>query len=149
MTQPSEQPTQWFIEQGIDPRDGSKRYENNDTPLHIASRKGNLDAVQWLLDNSTELALDVNAKNNDGNPPLWHACFAGSTEIVSLLHKHGADINLTNDNNTTSLMYCSSSGREELTKLLLELGADKAIENLDGYTALDHATTREILKLLR
>ena len=141
----SEGLTEWLNEQGIDPRDLTKRYDNNDTALHIASRKGNARAVRWLI----EMGADVNAANLDGNPPMWHACFAGSEEIVRDLAAAGADVNQVNDNHTTSLMYCSSSGRESMVKLLIDLGADKSLENLDGYTALDHATTYTMVKMLK
>jgi len=33
---------------------------------------------------------DVNAKNNDGQTPLWYAKDSGYTHIVELLRKHGA-----------------------------------------------------------
>jgi pectate lyase len=55
------------------------------TPLHSAVYSSK-DIVELLL----AKGADVNAKDGNGRIPLWYAENKGNTEIVELLHKHGA-----------------------------------------------------------
>ena len=55
------------------------------TPLHIASLKGNKDAVQLLLN----AGADINRVNQDGLTPLQYATVWGRTDIVNLLRENG------------------------------------------------------------
>ena len=73
-----------------------KRY----TPLHIACmEQGNEQMVKIILQKilllletdeySEDLPLDMNIRDADGCTPLYHACYHGHDEIVSMLLKFG------------------------------------------------------------
>ena len=59
------------------------------TPLMMASRTGNVDAMKVLLDHGA----DVNAKETlRGTTPLMWAADEGHAAAIKLLIEHGADI---------------------------------------------------------
>ena len=75
---------------GIDPAFGQ-------TPLVWAALVGQLEAVDWLLQNGAA----VNGRTKDGGTPLHAVAFLGRVEIAKLLLQHGADIEAKNDNGDT------------------------------------------------
>jgi ankyrin repeat protein len=90
----------------------------------------------------------VDACNSDGSQPLWLACVGDDPEIVSLLVAAGADLDHKNVNGSTALMYAASAGKAKALARLLEAGADLDYEN-DGFSALDMASTKECLDMMR
>ena len=67
------------------------------TPLVWAALVGQLEAVDWLLQNGAA----VNGRTKDGGTPLHAAAFLGRVEVAKLLLEHGADIEAKNDNGDT------------------------------------------------
>ena len=63
------------------------------TPLLIASIRGHLEMVQWLLDQGA----DRDARATYGQDALYLASIGDHTAIVSLLLDRGMDINTAND----------------------------------------------------
>ena len=59
---------------------------NGQTPLCLSVHRGRRDIVELLI----AKGADVNAKNKWGLSALDIAVILGHTEIVELLHKHGA-----------------------------------------------------------
>jgi len=51
-----------------------------DTPMHVAARGGEVDAMQWLK----EQGADVNAKNNIADTPMHLAAGAGHVDAMRL-----------------------------------------------------------------
>jgi hypothetical protein len=88
---------------------------NNDTALHMASERVDLEIVRVLIDNGA----DPNAKDHCGRTPL-HRLANMSTYCVSKL----------SDNDGRKAKTC---------QLLLDGGADPAIKDSNGKTALDYA----------
>ena len=68
----------------------SHRNENNDTPFHIAVRKGKRNIVQALLKLYPE---GVNLKGSDDNTPIMEAILTRNFNMVKLLHENQADLN--------------------------------------------------------
>ena len=60
---------------------------NGTTPLHVASKFGNLEAMHVLL----EHGADVEVKNNGGETALQVAASHGGDKAVELLREHGAE----------------------------------------------------------
>jgi rhodanese-related sulfurtransferase len=118
---------------------------HGNTPLMFAAWKGDVPAVEALLDCGVEL----HAVNGDGNTALWLACVADNPGLVTLLVVAGLDIDHANATGATCLMYCASSGKAAIAKRLLELGADPGIKSQDDFSALDMAASLECLRLLR
>ena len=139
---------------------------NSNTPLHIASARGNLQIVASLInhgadvnkpvrDGGTPLLLaltnghldtlafllkhgaDVNRPVN-GFTPLHHAIMQDKLEIVQLLIKHGANVNTMNKDHTPLIVAVLQQNQSILHHLLLN-GANVNIQTSDGFTALMYA----------
>lgn len=121
------------------------RGENGSTPLLLAAREGKSGFVLELL----ELGTDVDAVNNDNNNSLWNAVYAEDETSIRALVKHGINKDNRNVNGATPLLYAASNGKANMVRLLLELGCDKNVRTIDDYDALELASTKEVLMLLR
>ena len=116
---------------------------DNLTPLMLAVKCLNLDAVNYLLQNGAYLDLE----DRYGQRCLQHLFDVGvntSCEILRSLIRNGADINARiNEMNQTLLMLATFQGsgdiRSEKFKLLIENGANVDLQDKSGNTALHYA----------
>lgn len=94
---------------------------NNDerSPLHRASCKGDIEAVISLLDEG----MSVNQTDHTGATPLHFAAWYGHTEIVQLLCNRGADVNLIEIHGYTPLKIAEFWKHFEIVELLIKAGA--------------------------
>ncbi|HBL98272.1 TPA: hypothetical protein DDZ86_01350 [Candidatus Dependentiae bacterium] len=93
--------------------------------LHQLINKNDLEGIKTLLQPGHK--IDVNAKNNNGYPPLNRAVFyACNFEIIKLLVKNGADVNRIGGS-TTSLYTATLDKNLEFVNFLLKYGADPFI----------------------
>jgi ankyrin repeat protein len=141
----SDSTLQWVAENGFDPQQLDKPGKHEDTPVVLASRRGEAAIAAELI----AAGVNVNHRNMDGTNALWAAVVADSREIADALLAAGVDIDNQNENGATVLMYAASNGKVFWVEYLLERGANTALKSLDDYTALDLANTIEILRLLR
>ena len=113
---------------------GGVKTENlpDDTLLMVASRRGKLDAMKWLLENGA----DANAKNSRGQTTLMVAA-AENLEAVPILLTYGADIQASDAREKTALSYAARSGTLETIKYLLSQGI--RFEQADKNNALIEA----------
>jgi len=86
------------------------------TPLHMAARRGNIAVAQALLDAGAALE----ARDKKGETPLRRAVNCGHPEFVSLLLARGADVNSRDKEGRTPLQ---AARRPEMVALLREHGA--------------------------
>jgi len=93
---------------------------NQDIPLIVASKMGNIELVELLLSKGAILDIQDNKKNT----ALYTATFNNQIGVVKLLLEQGADFNVKNDLNHTALSAACGKGYLEIVKLLLEKGAD-------------------------
>jgi hypothetical protein len=117
------------------------------TALNLAS-SFHTDVVQCLL----VLGADVNIPDNNGNTPLWTACYFGSLDIVKLLLANGANPDGHEKSGDTPLMIASLKERFDIVKLLIEKKADVNKKNEKGQTAFnaqDGGGNTAIMKLIR
>lgn len=121
------------------------RGENGSTPLLLAAREGKSKFVLELL----ELGTDVDAVNNDNNNSLWNAVYAEDETSIRALVSHKINKDNRNVNGATPLLYAASNGKANMVKLLLELGCDKNVRTIDDYNAIELASTKEVLMLLK
>ncbi|OGT50635.1 MAG: hypothetical protein A3F17_04680 [Gammaproteobacteria bacterium RIFCSPHIGHO2_12_FULL_41_15] len=68
------------------------------TPLHLASRTGNLAFIDKLI----KSGADINAQDSNGLTPLMYAVREGHKEVVELLIKNGADPAIKSKANMTA-----------------------------------------------
>ena len=135
----------FLAEHGFPPDDVNGRDGNQATPLMLATRLAPPDLVQELL----RAGADIHAVNADGNQALWFACVGEISENIQLLIDAGADLQHVNFTGATPLMFAASSGRVRAVTLLLAAGADPLFETEPGLSALDMASTQEVLVLMR
>ena len=64
-----------------------ERNELGRTPLYLAAKRGNLEAVKLLA----AAGANVDAPARYDMPPLWPAVQNGNTDVVRWLLDHGAD----------------------------------------------------------
>lgn len=104
---------------------GNIRNKHNETLLHVAAEKGDLDTVNYLLTNTlTKTLFKVSDKNTAGESSLLLATCHGHLETVAYLLKHG-NLTISDENSygLTPLLAATYLGHIQLTLLLLEHGA--------------------------
>ena len=117
-------------------------------PLHWASRRGHLEAVEIIL----SVTDDLDRVNSDELTPLHFAAIEGHCKIAEQLISIGANINSKARNATTPLQSAASKGHRDVVRMLLAGGAFIDATNMDGYRAQHLARASghiEIADLLR
>ncbi|XP_015765476.1 PREDICTED: transient receptor potential cation channel subfamily A member 1 homolog [Acropora digitifera] len=130
------------------------KYEN--TPLHVAAKKGFVQIIQFLLQDRKGKAL-VEEYDKYENTPLHVAAKKGFVQIIQLLLDNGCCIDCKNDGSLTPLhlaakfgriRYASSTtplhlaareGHVEMVKLLLSRKANITLTDSAGRNCLDMA----------
>ena len=107
------------------------------TPLMIASEKGHINAVNFLIGKGAYTEL----QNTEGETALHFVVRAkgDSVGIARRLIENGADVNARTHNNRTPLMLASSNDDINLVRFLLKNGANVNLEDDQGRTALYYA----------
>lgn len=84
---------------GMDLVDPNQRGAVDDTPLHIAARKGELEDVVVLLNSGAEIDI----AGDLGNTALHQAAMSGKVEVIKTLLMNGADPLIKNEFGQTAL----------------------------------------------
>ncbi|KAK2490584.1 hypothetical protein MC885_007922 [Smutsia gigantea] len=122
-----------------------KRNHRGETLLHIASIKGDIPSVEYLLQNGS----NPNVKDHAGWTPLVHeACSHGHLEVVALLLKHKALVNTTGYQNDSPLHDAAKNGHVDIVKLLLSYRASRNAVNIFGLRPVDYADSENMKSLL-
>jgi ankyrin repeat protein len=119
----------------------SHRISNWDeqSPLQIACRSGNLEIVRRLLDRGA----DPNSVDKLGMTPLMEACRIGNIKIMKLLVAADADIGVATTNRQTPLWFATLHGFPDAVRYLLdELETDPNFAREDGVTPLMVASSQ-------
>ena len=116
------------------------------TPLMIATKSGQIDAIHLLVNRDA----DVDVVDNLGMTALHAACSDGHFEIAKFLLEHGAKVNALNSNGETPFYLCAASacwieeGHLACLQLLRENGA--RVETPDALGKTPEAVAGEHLK---
>ncbi|XP_058388933.1 BRCA1-associated RING domain protein 1 isoform X2 [Diceros bicornis minor] len=121
-----------------------KRNHRGETLLHIASIKGDIPSVEYLLQNGS----DPNVKDHAGWTPLHEACNHGHLRVVELLLQHKALVNTTGYQNDSPLHDAAKNGHVDIVKLLLSSGASRNAVNIFGLRPVDYADSENMKSLL-
>ena len=108
------------------------------TPLMIACRMGNTEAVSMLL----SCGCDVNMRNVDGETALAIACREPTAKHAGIVHvmlQFGADPRIGNDNNVTPLHTACAYGDVAIVEQLCSRDSDLNRRDNDGTTPLTNA----------
>ncbi|XP_070842326.1 transient receptor potential cation channel subfamily A member 1-like [Chaetodon trifascialis] len=115
--------------------------KSNSSPLHLAVRGGNMDAIRLCL----AYGAKVDQQQNDRSTPLHLACTQGATEVVKLMLSSFDQvediINLTDGANQTPLHRATIFDHTELAEYLISLGADLNGIDCKGNSPLLLATS--------
>ncbi|XP_075685756.1 BRCA1-associated RING domain protein 1 isoform X2 [Rhinoderma darwinii] len=118
----------------------TKKNHKGETMLHVASIKGEIQAVEELL----KSGANPNVKDNAGWTPLHEACNHGHADVVEVLLRHQALVNTTGYQNDTPLHDAVKNGRVVIVRRLLQHGASQDAVNIFGLRPVDYAETEEI-----
>ncbi|XP_032610520.1 BRCA1-associated RING domain protein 1 isoform X1 [Hylobates moloch] len=121
-----------------------KRNHRGETLLHIASIKGDIPSVEYLLQNGS----DPNVKDHAGWTPLHEACNHGHLKVVELLLQHKALVNTTGYQNDSPLHDAAKNGHMDIVKLLLSYGASRNAVNIFGLRPVDYTDDESMKSLL-
>ncbi|XP_036176025.1 BRCA1-associated RING domain protein 1 isoform X2 [Myotis myotis] len=121
-----------------------KRNHKGETLLHIASIKGDIPSVAYLLQNGS----DPNVKDHAGWTPLHEACSHGHLQVVELLLQHKALVNTPGYQNDSPLHDAAKNGHVDIVKLLLSHGASRNAVNIFGLRPVDYADSKTMKSLL-
>jgi Ankyrin repeats (3 copies)/Ankyrin repeats (many copies) len=114
----------------------SLNFDDNSTPLHLASREGHVEVAQFLVEHGAEVA----AEDKYSRTPLHVASDRGHVELSRLLVKYGADAAAQDKYMRTPLHVASDRGHEELARFLFEhLAARTKGGQTPVHRASDHA----------
>ncbi|XP_006867847.1 PREDICTED: BRCA1-associated RING domain protein 1 [Chrysochloris asiatica] len=121
-----------------------KRNHRGETLLHIASIKGDIPSVEYLLQNGS----NPNVKDHAGWTPLHEACNHGHLKVVELLLQHKALVNSTGYQNDSPLHDAVKNGHLDIVKLLLSYGASRNAVNIFGRRPVDYTDSENMKSLL-
>ncbi|NXX73815.1 BARD1 protein, partial [Urocolius indicus] len=122
----------------------ARRNYKGETLLHVASIKGDLEAVEQLLKNGA----DPNVKDHAGWTPLHEACNHGHKEVVELLLQYKALVNTTGYQNDSPLHDAAKNGHVSIVELLLLHGASRDAVNIFGLRPVDYAEGEKMKSVL-
>ncbi|EMP40428.1 Ankyrin-3 [Chelonia mydas] len=151
--------------------------QNDITPLHVASKRGNANMVKLLLDRGAK----IDAKTRDGLTPLHCGARSGHEQVVKMLLDRGAPIlsktknglsplhmatqgdhlncvqlliqhsvpvdDVTNDY-LTALHVAAHCGHFKVAKVLLDEKANPNAKALNGFTPLHIACKKNRIKVM-
>ncbi|XP_030849658.1 serine/threonine-protein phosphatase 6 regulatory ankyrin repeat subunit A-like [Strongylocentrotus purpuratus] len=131
-----------LISYGADP---TKRDNDGDSLVHVASLGGGLETLKFVLDLEGMSKL-ISSKNNVGQIPLHSAAKVGNIDCVELLlaqdtrQEDGEDscflVDEQDSQGKTPLHLAVEGGFSPVIEALIEAGADLNIQNNDGKTCL-------------
>ena len=125
-----------YLDHGANP---NQTFEDDETPLFIAIRNGNLGIVRTLL----KRKANVNLKTRSGYTPVMGAIGKKSSTILLEILKFKPDLNQLSANKATALGLSLLVKEAGSAKILIEKGADInqifEISEGDRYTPLAYA----------
>ena len=86
----------------------------DDTPLHIAARKGEIEDIDILVAHGA----NVNVRGDLGNTPLHQAALNGQARAIARLLELGADPAVRNEFSETALRVAELGSHTEAVSLL-------------------------------
>ena len=108
------------------------------TPLHLASGKGHIEIVEFLLNHGADIELEI---FNGDTPLLVAARYAryGKYETIKTLLEHGAKVNHKDKHGRAALHDAAMYSGKEVINLLISYGADVNARDEHQSTPLHQA----------
>ncbi|MCR5253892.1 MAG: ankyrin repeat domain-containing protein [Treponema sp.] len=125
-----------YFETAVANRNLDERFDDGQTPLHIASILNHVAIVKYLLVNEA----DNSAQDSSGASPLHEAVRYGNIEIVKALLDSGANVNSKDNLGKTPIMLITPKEKTaELYRLLITYRADLNEKDMFGDTVLHNS----------
>lgn len=122
-----------YFETAMMKRNPSMRFEEGQTPLHIATVQGQTGIVQYLLTQNASFT----AQNTAGSTPLHEAVRYGHTDIIEMLLAAGADANAKDSlGKTPLLLIVPKNVQADVYRTLISYHADVNIKDMYGDAPL-------------
>jgi len=121
-----------------------KDSKHGNSPLHIASYRGNTLKVDVLIRKHADLDL----RDIFGNGALHYAINQGLKEVVHMLLKAGADVDLANHRGTTPLHAAAALNHVPMCRLLIKYSANPVLLDLNHKRALDLTSNAIIIEAI-
>jgi ankyrin repeat protein len=116
---------------------------NEETPLHVSSRRGHVEIARVLLKHGAE----TEARDKYGFSPLARAAQEGHVELALVLLEHGADATAHRMRHTP-LCMASGWGNTTVVQILLSHGADVKAQCENHQNPLHQVQDKDIARLL-
>ena len=123
----------------------SRGFTDNATPLHLASKRGQMEAARMLV----EHGADLTAQNKDGGTPLHLASQAGQVDVARILIECGADLTAQNKDGASPLHLASQTEQVAVVRMLIEHGGNVIAQDKDGWNPLHLALSGGRVELVR
>lgn len=111
------------------------------SPLSYIKKMRDRDHMDLIL----QLGVDIDAKDQNGETALFHACANSRGKVAECLIESGADVNIVNKENANALFKVRSFSYGEshgnFVRMFLEAGIDLATVNSTGQTILHIASS--------
>ena len=118
--------------------------DDENSPLHVASRTGHFNVLKILIGQGSQVDL----KNKFKQTPLHLAVKKGYLEIVNYLVLNGADINLKDSEGNTALAWACKYGQTAIARQLVKLGAQTNIKNLENNHCIHWAASHGYIDIV-
>ena len=118
-----------------------------DSNPHALAANGLPDVLAKLLETS-ETAIDLNAKDEYNCAPLLWAARNGHIDMLKLLLDKGADVETAGYNGMRALHHVCNSSKEKCVEILLEADANPNATDDANSTPLHWAAARGVLNII-
>lgn len=112
------------------------------TPLHVASKRGNLELVRGFIKSGASLNIQTSSSLST---PLILACQHQRLKVAKELCRAGCNVDMQDNKLNTALHYACNAGNIELVEVLLKYKPDVHLRNADGKTPLQEAKNQIFL----
>ena len=116
-----------------------------ETALYIASFRGNLDIVRYLVE---ECGAEINSQDVDGDTPLTVACYEEKSAVIEYLVEKGAWVNRQGIRGDTPIHIAVSNCSNQIVQMLIRRGADVDALNNERETPLHVAARRSRFEII-
>lgn len=117
--------------------------------LHLASLSGNLDCLEFYVDNC--LIDDLDVKTNDGLTPMHLAVLSGASRVIDWLMTKGCHPMPETETRATPLHFAVQHGHFEAAEILVRAGAKDVLDSTGASPRILAAKTdmnKRLIQLL-
>lgn len=130
-----------YFQTAISNRNLNYRFDDGQTPLHLAAISGHSSITKYLLENNAQ----TNVQDSSGATPLHEAVRYGHTKIAKMLLDAGASVDAKDNlGKTPILLIMPAEQRGELYGLLISYKATITVKDMYGDTVLHTATMTNV-----